>query len=217
MKKLFFLSIALFVFSFAHGQAGFGLKGGINYSNIAGDLGDEDIYENKIGFNGGIQVNLPITGDGFLSLQPELLYSQKGYQYRDEKFTILGIERERKGKVNYNYLDLPVLLKVNAGGLYFEGGPQLSYLLGIRDNTEEKVGSSDWKETTVVEKDQLAELEIGYAAGLGFQATNGISLGVRYNGGINKLAKDNGNDELTNARNSVFQLQVGFLLGGASQ
>jgi hypothetical protein len=214
MKKLLFLSIALFAFSFAHGQARFGLKGGINYSNISGDLDNQDIYQNKLGFNGGIQANFPILTDGFLSLQPELLYSQKGYQYRDEEFTIAGIKRERKGKVNYNYLDLPVLLKVNAGGLYFEGGPQLSYLMGIRDNTEEKIGSSEFKQTAVVNKDDLAELEIGYAAGLGFQATNGISLGVRYNGGINKLAKDNGNDELTNARNSVFQLQVGFLLGG---
>ena len=217
MKKLLFLSVALFVFSFAQGQARFGLKGGINYSNIAGDLNNQDIYMNKVGFNGGIQANFPILTDGFLSLQPELLYSQKGYQYRDEKFTILGVERERKGKVNYNYLDLPVLLKVNAGGLYFEGGPQLSYLMGIRDNTEEKIGSSDYKQTTIVNKDDLAELEIGYAAGLGFQATNGMSLGLRYNGGINKLAKHNGNDELTNARNSVFQLQVGFLLGGANR
>ncbi|MDB5264343.1 MAG: hypothetical protein JWQ14_3626 [Adhaeribacter sp.] len=214
MKKLFFIAIALFTFSFAEAQTRFGLKGGINYSNIAGDLQNQDIYQNKIGFNGGIQANFPIIADGFLSLQPELLYSQKGYQYRDEKFTILGVERERKGKVNYNYLDLPVLLKVNAGGLYFEGGPQLSYLMGIRDNTEEKIGSSDYKNTTVVDKDHLAELEIGYAAGLGFQATNGVSLGIRYNGGINKLAKDNGNDELTNARNSVFQLQLGYLLGG---
>ena len=214
MKKLLFLSIALFTFSFAQGQARFGLKGGINYSNISGDLDNQDIYQNKLGFNGGIQANFPIIADGFLSLQPELLYSQKGYQYRDEKFTIAGIERERKGKVNYNYLDLPVLLKVNAGGLYFEGGPQVSYLMGIRDNTEERIGNSEFKQTAIVEKDDLAELEIGYAAGIGFQATNGMSLGVRYNGGINKLAKDNGNDELTNARNSVFQLQVGFLLGG---
>ena len=214
MKKLLFLSIALFTFSFAQGQARFGLKGGINYSNISGDLDNQDIYQNKLGFNGGIQANFPIIADGFLSLQPELLYSQKGYQYRDEQFTIAGIERERKGKVNYNYLDLPVLLKVNAGGLYFEGGPQVSYLMGIRDNTEERIGNSEFKQTAIVEKDDLAELEIGYAAGIGFQATNGMSLGVRYNGGINKLAKDNGNDELTNARNSVFQLQVGFLLGG---
>jgi hypothetical protein len=222
MKKIALLLLAGLSFSYAQAQsAKIGLKAGANYSNIAGDLQNEAVYQNKFGFNGGLTANFALTSDNFLSIQPELLYSQKGYQYRDEEYTSLhplrlGQKVKSKGERHFNYLDLPVLLKINAGGLYFEGGPQLSYLVGIRDNTETKYTDGtkveDWQE---IDKDNLAELEIGYAAGLGFQATNGVSLGIRYNGGISALAKsDPNNDELVNARHSVFQLQLGFLIGG---
>lgn len=216
MKKIALLLLAGLSFSFAQAQTKVGLKGGVNYSNIAGDLENEDVYMNKFGFNGGLTANFAITGDNFLSIQPELLYSQKGYKYRDEEFTdILGREVRRKGTRNFNYLDLPVMLKVNAGGLFFEAGPQLSYLLAIRDNTETSVNGSTDSNWRSIDKDDLAELEVGYAAGLGFQAANGFSLGVRYNGSLSDLAKsDPNNDELVNARHSAFQLQLGFLLSG---
>lgn len=216
MKKFALLLLAGLSFSVAQAQTKVGLKGGLTYSNIAGDLENEDVYMNKLGFNGGLTANFSITGDNFLSIQPELLYSQKGYKYRDEEFTdLLGREVRRKGTRNFNYLDLPVMLKVNAGGLFFEAGPQLSYLLAIRDNTETSVNGNTDSSWRSINKDDLAELELGYAAGLGFQATNGFSLGVRYNGSISDLAKsDPNNDELVNARHSAFQLQLGFLLGG---
>jgi hypothetical protein len=217
MKKLTLFVLAVLSFTFAQAQsAKIGLKAGLNYSNIAGDLQHEDVYQNKLGFNGGITANFALTSDNFLSIQPELLYSQKGYKYRDEEYRdILGRQIKHKGTMNFNYLDLPVLLKVNAGGLFFEAGPQLSYLVGVRDNTETSVNNNTDHDYRKINKDNLAELEIGYVAGLGFQATNGFSLGLRYNGGISDLAKsDPNNDELVNARHSAFQLQLGFLLGG---
>ncbi|MGV3502365.1 MAG: porin family protein [Adhaeribacter sp.] len=216
MKKFALLLLAGLSFSFAQAQTKVGLKGGLTLSNIAGDLENEDVYMNKFGFNGGLTANFSLVGDNFLSIQPELLYSQKGYKYRDEEFTdLLGREVRRKGTRNFNYLDLPVLLKVNAGGLFFEAGPQLSYLLAIRDNTETSVNGDTDSSWRSINKDDLAELEVGYAAGLGFQAANGLSLGVRYNGSMSDLAKsDPNNDELVNARHSAFQLQLGFLLGG---
>lgn len=216
MKKIALLFIAVLSISFAQAQAKFGVKGGINYSNLSGDLITEDANQSKVGFLGGITANFPLSSDNFISVQPELLYSQKGYQFQNDKITINGAEYSFKGKRNFNYLDLPVLLRVNAGGLFFEGGPQASYLLGIRDNREVELNGDDTKEWDKVEKDQLAELEIGYVAGLGFQAANGLSLGLRYNGSINALAKDDA-DELANARHSAFQLQLGYVLGGAAR
>ncbi|GAB2552375.1 porin family protein [Rufibacter soli] len=211
MKKIVLFVAAALSFSFANAQSGprIGLKAGANYSNLSG-AENQDIYDYKLGFVGGLTGNFSLSSDGFLSVQPELLFSQRGYQYNDEKYTINGVEYKSKGDINYNYLDLPVLLRINAGGLFFEGGPQVSYLLGIKDNTETKIGSRDYDTSRRVDKDDLAELEIGYAAGLGYQMENGLSLGLRYTGGINKLAKE-GNDELTNARSQAFQLTLGFL------
>ncbi|AMM50535.1 hypothetical protein TH61_04195 [Rufibacter sp. DG15C] len=213
MKKIVLFVAAALSFSFANAQSGprIGLKAGMTYSNLSGDLENEDIYDNKFGFVGGLTANFDLSGDGFLSLQPELLYSQKGYQYNDEKFTVGGTDYKIKGDVNYNYLDLPVLLRVNAGGLFFEAGPQVSYLLSVKDNSEFKVNDESYESTERYDKDDFSEIEIGYAAGVGYQLDNGLSLGVRYNGGINALAKED-NDELTNARHSVVMATIGFTL-----
>jgi len=216
MKKIALLMILGLSISFAQAQAKFGVKVGANYSNLSGDLTDEDANQSKVGLLGGIIANFPLSSDNFVSIQPELLYSQKGYQYQDEEVNIAGAMYNYKGKFNFNYLDLPVLLKINAGPIFFEAGPQASYLLGIRDNRERELNGIDDKSWAKVEKDNLSELEIGYVAGLGFQAPMGVGIGLRYNGSINALAKDN-SDELTNARHSVFQLQLSYMLGGAAQ
>jgi len=213
MKKLLILSIALFTFSFAQAQK-IGLKAGINYSNIAGDLTDEANNEGKIGFVGGIGTSIPLIGDGFLSLAPELLYSQKGYQYRDDEYMIGNNTIKREGSRTFNYLDLPVLLKVNAGGLFFEGGPLASYLLSVNDKTKESINNMESNSYTELNKDGLTKFELGYAAGLGYMTEGGLSLGIRYNGSFNKLANDYNGNDLMNARHSLFQATVGFMVGG---
>lgn len=218
MKKIALLLLAGLSFSFAQAQGvQFGLKAGVNYSNIAGDLQHEDIYQNKLGFVGGLSANLPLSSDGFFNLAPELLYSAKGYQYQDEKFTVGGQEWKRKGDISFNYIDLPVLLRINAGGLFFEGGPVASYLLDIKDKTELKINEEDQEDTRIISKGDASDFEIGYAAGLGFKAPMGVILNLRYNGSINALADEDDGGELTNGRHSLFQFTVGYLLGGNKQ
>ncbi|QHL87741.1 outer membrane beta-barrel protein [Nibribacter ruber] len=217
MKKIVLFVAAALSFSFANAQSGprIGLKAGVTYSNLSGDLENEDLYKNKFGFTGGLTANFDLSGDGFLSLQPELLYSQKGYQYSDEKFTVTTpqgtYDYKLKGDMNFNYLELPVMLRVNAGGLFFEAGPQVAYLLSVKDNSELKINDQSYEDIEKRDKDQFSEIEIGYAAGVGYQLNNGLSLGVRYNGGINSLAKED-NDELTNARHSAVVATIGFTL-----
>ncbi len=213
MKKITLILVSVLAFSYAQAQSvKIGLKGGINYSNVNGDLTAQTNHDSKIGFHGGITSNFSLFSD-VLSLQPELLYSQKGYNYKNEEFKDdKGIIHESKGKMNFSYLDLPVLLKGNFKGFFVEAGPQLSYLMQVQDKTEVSVNNIEEKDVTNVSKDNLDELEIGYVAGTGYQFKNGMSLGVRYNGTIDGLAKSN-SDEITNNRHSVYQFQVGFLLG----
>ncbi|RDV16932.1 PorT family protein [Pontibacter diazotrophicus] len=216
MKKLFFAA-ALIIgsFSAAQAQATFGVRGGANLSNLSGDLRDEDMFENKVSFHGGVTLNLPVVED-FVSIQPELLYSRKGFKSSGVEYTNLLLQqRRREGRVNYNYLDLPVLAHVNAGPVYFELGPQLSYLLSVNNETEVYDGNGNLISSTENEqnKEGLADFEIGYAAGIGFAAGNGISLGLRYNGAFTDFVKDDSNymeGDLSNARHSVFMLTLGL-------
>lgn len=215
MKKIAFLLFTALTISFAS-QAQIGVKLGANLTNLAGDLQDEDNFQNKLGFVGGITYNIPLSSDNFVSIQPELLYSQKGYKRSDYTTTnaTTGQQLRYEGKVNYSYLDLPVLLKINAGPVFFEAGPQFSYLLSIKDNTEvtDVATGVDFESYQRVDKDPLAEFEVGYAAGVGVQIPLGLSLNLRYNGSVSALAKDDNRDELANGRHSVYQATIGFKL-----
>lgn len=204
MKKLV-LSLALLagVTVAAQAQTGvrFGLKAGVVAATAVGkDVPDE--VENHFGFQAGGFANIGVSD--LISFQPELLYSQKGAQI---KASDNGLTFE--GKTTFHYIDVPLLLHVNADGLFFEAGPQLGFLAGQKTKqTVSGGGMSRSMEST--ETDGLRKVDIGYIAGLGYQLESGLSLGVRYNGGITNL-DDEGDEK---SRNSVFQFQVGLLFGG---
>ena len=202
-----------------------GLRAGANYSNLAGNINNQDTYNNKFGFLGGVMVNVPVTSDGFFSVQPEVLYSQKGFENKPTEYSVLGIPgtmQKREGSVNYNYLDVPVLLKVRASGLVFEAGPQYSYLLSANNKTKTTTIPAFGGTPTTTEAQSKTDVnglnrnELGYVAGVGYEATNGLSLNLRYTGAFSDFVKS-GNDsyfngDLKNARHSAFQLSLGYLI-----
>jgi len=99
-----------------------GIKAGANYSNIDSEGGDCYVADRKVGFAGGEFVSIPLSQ--FIGIQPELMYSQKGFKTEDTFFD---------GKITSNYLDLPIHLQIklteNIGIL---AGPQFSYLLSTK-------------------------------------------------------------------------------------
>ncbi|TGD78245.1 porin family protein [Hymenobacter wooponensis] len=228
-RKLLTIAALLTVAAASSAQAQgvrLGLRAGANYSNLAGNVKNENTYNNKFGFLGGVMLNADVTGDGFFSIQPEVLYSQKGFENKPTEYTntILGVgyTEKREGKVNYNYLDVPVLLKINAGGLIVEAGPQYSYLLSANDETKITRTRQPNGTPNVIEAQDKKDVsgfkrsELGYVAGVGYQADNGLSLNLRYTGAFSDFVKsDNGtyfNGDLANARHSAVQLSLGYLI-----
>ena len=229
MKKTAFLGAALLAtaaLSSAQAQdIRLGLRAGANYSNLAGNIKNQDTYNNKIGFLGGVMLNVPVTSDGFFSVQPEVLYSQKGFGNKPTEYTgLLGGKQKREGSVNYNYLDVPVLLKINASGFVFEAGPQYSYLLSANDATKTTTTPALGGSPTTTESQNKRDVsglnrnELGYLAGVGYQASNGLSLNLRYTGAFNDFVKNDNNSyfngDLKSARHSAFQLSLGYLFAG---
>ena len=215
MKKLLVFLFTIATVYTAQAQS-FGIRAGANLSNLAGDLTDDSRFNNKLGYHAGLTANFPIV-ENFFSIQPELLYTNKGFKNDEEEFERNGARITREGSVNFNYLELPLLARINAGPLYFEGGPQASYLLGIRDNTEQTplISTGDRIST-----DGMNRFELGYAAGIGFGMPNGISAGVRYTSGFNRILDDSNNNsttyfdgDLRNARHSVIMFTLAFAFG----
>jgi hypothetical protein len=198
MKKLI-LSLGLLagVSVAAQAQTGvrFGLKAGASLTNFTGK--DVEGASNKFGFNGGVVANFGIND--MFSIQPEVLYSMKGAK-------VDGSD----ARVNLNYIDVPILAKIATGetGLFFELGPQVGFLASA--NAKSGGASLDVK-------DSFKGVDFGYAAGVGFQVSSSAMVGLRYNGGFTNAYKAidfGGSSTEVKAKNSAFQLYVGYMFGG---
>ncbi|SNS02847.1 porin family protein [Hymenobacter mucosus] len=248
MKKIAALTVVLAsAASLAHAQdaGGFriGVKVGGTYSNISGDNVSQitgpnystDLGDYKLGYNGGISLTIPLSSDGFFSFSPELLYNRKGYEIQSKQTGNLGTEngktvesREIEQKRVLHYLDVPLLAKINAGGLFFELGPQVSYLFGSKnkqqtttkytDGTKNKAdndgGFLDYSGIKRGEssKSDLAQFDISGVAGIGYMTDGGVSLGLRYARGFNSLIDTKDQDNEPKAFNNAFTLQLGYLI-----
>jgi hypothetical protein len=222
MKKSLLLIVALFAFTFANAQGfKFGAKAGVNYSSISGGeketiFGDPDY---KTSYHFGLMGLYGFGDDGFIGIKPELLYTSKGYQLNDKFDNELGGTTDLEIKTNLNYISLPILLNINAGGLFFELGPEFAYLAAAtgetkvdkRDSNGNKV--NDDKDEFVIDENAYAGFDFGYVAGIGYQSDMGLGIGLRYNGGAKSIF-DTKDTEDVNVKNSNFMLSINYLFGG---
>jgi len=105
----------------------FGFKAGANYSNIYDVTSENFAADYKFGFAGGIFMSIPLGKS--LGIQPELLYSEKGYESTG------SIEGSSFNNIHTaKYLDIPIHLQLKFNEvLTVLFGPQFSYLLD-KDN-----------------------------------------------------------------------------------
>ncbi|MDR0823739.1 MAG: PorT family protein [Prevotella sp.] len=99
----------------------FGIKAGVNLSNLTGD---SDGTKAKIGFNAGVTVDFGIAQDVYLLTGLE--YSLKGAKLSDEGETM---------KLGLSYIQLPIhvgykLAVAEGTNIVFHAGPYLGYLAG---------------------------------------------------------------------------------------
>ncbi|MGB4414467.1 MAG: porin family protein [Paludibacter sp.] len=100
-----------------------GLKVGANLSNVYDSDNQEFQADSKLGFAGGAFLSIPFGK--YLGIQPEILFSQKGFQGSG---SILGSEYSFSRTTNY--IDVPILLAIKPiSSLTLLVGPQYSYLM----------------------------------------------------------------------------------------
>lgn len=105
----------------------FGVKGGLNYSNVYDSEGEEFQADAKFGFAVGVFTAIPIGT--YIGIQPELLFSQKGFQATGR---ILGSTYTFTRTTSY--LDVPLLFSFKPSEfINIVAGPQYAYLLKQKD------------------------------------------------------------------------------------
>ncbi|AYN05038.1 porin family protein [Flavobacterium sp. 140616W15] len=202
MKKITLSIVAVLAFGFANAQeVKFGVKGGINLSTLTGDIEDTS---SKVGFQVGGFAEIKLS-DKF-SVQPELLYSAQGAKRDFNGFDIDEMEVV-SADLTYKlaYINVPVMAKYYVAEKFsLEAGPQIGFLVSAKGKVS---GGGDSSEEDI--KDLYKSIDFGVNFGAGYDFTENVSVGVRYNLGLSNIAK---NEEGDNAKikNSVFSLSVGY-------
>jgi hypothetical protein len=171
-KSSFFLIVLLFTgIITAQAQLKFGLKAGVNLSNVSldGKLTNNLKVENLTGFQVGplMEFTLPIIGIGF---DAAVLYSNEGFKLNAATFD--DIQTEAK---NYkaNNLLIPINLKykiifLGVAGVYATAGPYIKFSLDgdIKDQYKSK------------------SFGAGLNFGLGVELLKHLQVGVNYQMGL---------------------------------
>ncbi len=181
-------------------QAQLGLKAGITTSNLVIDDGDIEDRNANIGFSAGLLYRAELTD--WFSLQPELLYTQKGASYETASIDY---------DVNLGYVDVPVLLMFHPFGevINIYAGPQASYLLGV--NYELSDGITNTAIEFERDRDSFNDLDVGLVIGAGVTLGN-VIVDFRVARGYIDIDDDTNFDDIeinTDNRNFNATLSVG--------
>lgn len=173
----------------AQAQTRFGVRGGLNVSNISFDnLPDRG---ERFGFHAGVFADIPLIPD-FIQLQPEVSYSAKG-----AAFKFLGDDKT----LNMEYVDLLLPVAFRLGSLDLQVGPFASYLVSTPDY--------EVFDNTDVVVDAFKKTDVGLTAGLSYNFDR-LMVGIRYNQGLVDITNDNGRTFLGEGKTAVGQVSIGF-------
>jgi hypothetical protein len=191
-KSLLILStiVALGIFSTqakAQSNVGFGIRGGVNFSQLNNtDLNDHTHTGLLLGlyFDGSIYKNLVL-------FQPEVLYTQKGFETRNPDLTF-----------RIDYIEIPLEFRVNAvnpSGVvpFVYAGPYVAFKI----NTDFPDSFPD--EVNQYISDHVNNTEFGISVGAGIDFGH-LNLGVRYDAGLTDTF-DHGD-----AKNGVLSIVAGI-------
>jgi hypothetical protein len=203
LNKLIFASLVLTFMAFNNVKAQdnvtkFGVKGGVNFSNLYTDNADD---ENVLtGFNIGLYAKVPLTNS--ISVQPEIYYTGKGAE------VTYSTPVNGTAKFKLNYIEVPVMLVANVTKNFnVQVGPYAGYL--ISGKTTNESGTYNFQDN--INTDDFNKIDAGVAAGLGIDLET-VSFGVRYNYGLTKVGKENSITKQTypDAKNSVLSFYGAF-------
>lgn len=178
----------------------FGIKAGANYSNVYDSSSEDFIADGKLGFAGGIFVAIPLGK--FIGIQPEILYSQKGF---NSTGTYLGSTYEMTRTTEF--IDIPLLFAVkpiDKVTLLF--GPQFSYLMKQKD--EFTGGTINVTQQQDFDNTDITKNIMGLVGGVDFNVNN-LVLGLRAAWDI-KTNEGDGNSSTPRYKNMLVQATVGF-------
>ena len=117
------------------------------------------------------------------SIQPELMYSSQ------------GASSDLGGDLKLDYINIPVMAKFYvAKSFSLEAGPQIGFLVSAKADGEDV-------------KDFVSSTDFGFNFGAGYDFTEKLSAGLRYNLGLSNVDDSDSGDSIKNA---VISITLGY-------
>lgn len=231
MKKTIFSLALLATIGFTCQAQTFIPKAGVSFSNVAFQ-NTQAGQKATTGFLVGAGFNFPMDTDGFFSIQPELLYIQKGYQSQWSTSS-----KTTDANIHLNYLEIPILAKLSFGSEslkgYINAGPSIGFGMGGKANKTTFDGTKTTSVTGSVKfgpqplmansndvyVDNQTDFGLQFGGGIGYQVGPGsLLLDVRYGLGMTNLYNlgDKQSAGANKSQNRVLALSLGYAipLGG---
>lgn len=214
---LLIIIVVVSTHSFAQSKISYGFRAGVSSADMRGDavksleglIDFADGYLStgrRTGFFTGTYVDLPLGK--VLTFEPGLNYTQKGYQLKGsvnvKGVDILGVNA--KAQLQMNYIEVPLVLKVNAGGLNLFAGPQISYLINADLRASAGALGFNILSTKIPATSQFNKWDAGLTGGVGYNFKNGLNISASYDYGLSKI---DANENFT-AYNCAVKIGVGF-------
>jgi hypothetical protein len=189
----------------AAAQVEVGVKGGVAFADIPkyAELIEDDEGNADMRIGAAIGGHIAITLGGFVGLQTDVLYTQKGFKAEAPS----GIDETLE--VRLDYIDVPVMLRLGptgSRGFQFLVGPSFNF------NTNAKVvleGVIDDEEDI---KDEVEDFEMGLVIGAGYYGSL-ITVEGRWQEGLTDTSdfRDIGDETY---KNRTFLVLLGVRFGG---
>lgn len=195
MKRKVFLALMLFSISticvYAQEGSGFGIKGGLNLTNINID-DPEASYDSRTGFHAGLFLRGRFNKVG---IQPEvLIFTQRAVG----NFGSFGDVED-----SFTYLSIPLMFKFYpVGGLNLQVGPQFGFLLDGERKFDSALGT--FKQDI---KESYDNSDVAVSLGAGYDFDFGLGLDFRYNLGVKDI---NNEADGETAKSRVFLISLGW-------
>jgi len=178
----------------------FGIKAGTNISNVYDSKGEEFNADSKMGLAAGVFLSVPLGR--YFGIQPEILFSQKGYKGSG---SILGSEYDYK--YTTSFIDIPLLLAFKPVSMItIVAGPQYSFL--IKDKYNFNSAIVDVEQENEFENDNIRKNILSFLGGVDVNL-NRIVLGTRVGWDLQDN-KGDGTSETPRYKNVWFQLTFGL-------
>jgi len=194
-KIILFAFTMVFFVTITNAQTSFGIKAGFNLANVSMSSFDTKSIPS---FHVGGLVDIAIND--FLSVQPNLLFTGKGYKVD------YGNNFPGEGTSHYYYLELPVLVKAYAklGGLKIYGAAGPSIAMGITGKDKGTYfGTTTTSDIKFGSNQNMNLFDFGIMFGAGIETESGFLAGISYDLGLTGQS----------IKNRVFGISIGYLFG----